>query len=388
MSTYRSIRRRRGVWLKHKYDKIDVQEVDRTTLLGRIRRGVSRRRNRMLANRVQKKLLKATNRFHKKLTHDNEREILTTTSTSSNNNIIHQRNRPRDILKETLSGFTVVRREGLSGIIHQTIQNLSPDVELMTGLSKDQIFLSELIHNIPYAHGGYFGAAPFMLGDPVWIDILRSLMPDVYVEVARRVFSPVPKLIHWAENNPVCAAYGTTQDLELQKAILNISNDRSIKESSVEEESLTPQKQEQRRRPKVTTIEWDVFLDPLLVGRLELVIQERDNILRRLNWEYYSPFQDKASHWLHERERQNHLKMRANNITTNNSNKEYQTEAERNITMNSYSMSDELSKEEVFQTLYINVLKHHDIEIKRRTGEFYKKCISQVDLSMLSNNQN
>lgn len=53
---------------------------------------------------------------------------------------------------------------------------------------------------VPYVHGGFFGAAPFMLTNPHWIGILRILMPDVYVEISRRAaYAPAPRLIHWAE---------------------------------------------------------------------------------------------------------------------------------------------------------------------------------------------
>lgn len=71
----------------------------------------------------------------------------------------------------------------------------------MESVSHDQMpFAHGEIRNIPYVHGGFFGAAPFMLTNPHWIGILRILMPDVYVEISRRAsYAPAPKLIHWAE---------------------------------------------------------------------------------------------------------------------------------------------------------------------------------------------
>jgi len=76
-------------------------------------------------------------------------------------------------------------------------------------------------------------------------------MPDVYVEISRRVIhAPIPKLIHWAENNPVMAAYGTAHDLEY--------------------------------RGVVPTLEWDIFLDPHLVQRIEIVLDARNKILDSL----------------------------------------------------------------------------------------------------------
>lgn len=76
-------------------------------------------------------------------------------------------------------------------------------------------------------------------------------MPDVYVEISRRVVNtPAPKLIHWAENNPVVAAYGTAHEIEFSG--------------------------------RVPTLEWDVFLDPHLVQRVQVVLEAKDSWLNEL----------------------------------------------------------------------------------------------------------
>ena len=75
----------------------------------------------------------------------------------------------------------------------------------MESVSHDQMpFAHGEIRNVPYVHGGFFGAAPFMLTNPHWIAILRILMPDVYVEISRRAaYAPAPKwnlverCLHW-----------------------------------------------------------------------------------------------------------------------------------------------------------------------------------------------
>lgn len=90
-------------------------------------------------------------------------------------------------------------------------------------------------------------AAPFMLANPHWISVLRHLMPDVYVEISRRVQAPPHRLIHWAENNPVVAAYTTAHELEYNGGFPNM--------------------------------EWDVFLDPHLVNRVLVVLRERKTFL-------------------------------------------------------------------------------------------------------------
>ena len=91
-----------------------------------------------------------------------------------------------------------------------------------------------------------------MLTNPHWIAILRRLMPDVYVEISRRAaFAAAPRLIHWAENNPVVAAYGTAHEIEFSG--------------------------------KVPILEWDVFLDPYLVQRVEIVLNEKESFVQRQN---------------------------------------------------------------------------------------------------------
>jgi len=99
-----------------------------------------------------------------------------------------------------------------------------------TSIAQDAVSIPR-IHNVPYAHGGFFGAAPFFLADKRWVKILRELLPDVYVEISRRLgggyyvgqylgrsSADASKLIHWAENNPVVAAYGFVMDMQMQKA--------------------------------------------------------------------------------------------------------------------------------------------------------------------------
>ncbi|KAL7551185.1 hypothetical protein ACHAWF_014381 [Thalassiosira exigua] len=111
-------------------------------------------------------------------------------------------------------------------------------------------FASGEIERMPYVHGGFFGAAPFMLANPRWTSILRALTPDVYVEVSRRASrAPAPRLIHWAENNPVVAAYGTAHELEFNG--------------------------------EMPVLEWDVFLDPRLVRGLKKALSEKEARSRR-----------------------------------------------------------------------------------------------------------
>eukprot|EP00567_Pseudictyota_dubia_P001408 CAMPEP_0197465510 /NCGR_PEP_ID=MMETSP1175-20131217/64577_1 /TAXON_ID=1003142 /ORGANISM="Triceratium dubium, Strain CCMP147" /LENGTH=1372 /DNA_ID=CAMNT_0043001527 /DNA_START=615 /DNA_END=4733 /DNA_ORIENTATION=+ len=87
------------------------------------------------------------------------------------------------------------------------------------------------IDRIPYVHGGYAPSAPLMLQDGRWMEILRRLMPEAYAGAAALLRhaaeqsasslkgsngqTPADQLaldqarvMKWAENNPVVAAYG------------------------------------------------------------------------------------------------------------------------------------------------------------------------------------
>jgi len=186
------------------------------------------------------------------------------------------------------------------------------------------------VRNIPYAHGAYFGAAPFVLADPRWVSILRKLLPDVYIEISRRMFfvtsiyfnfaaDQSARLIHWAENNPVVAAYGalvSARQMQEQNRIQEeggnddnseewISSSSSSSSSSVssvedandndeneEAKKLSIQRpqpsklQQQQLQPQpqpmvIPNIEWDIFLDPRLVRRVQLAMDARDRFSNR-----------------------------------------------------------------------------------------------------------
>ena len=185
ITTYRTVRRRRKVWLTHS-DKKSLQAVDRTTKMGHKWREHKTRQN------LRRKIAKAAIKYDAKLLKSKQ--------------------------------------------IHEASE-----------LPLHVIARIPLVKNMLYSHGGYFAAAPYMLHDPQWIYILRQLMPDVYVEVARRVHLDSAKLIHWAENNPVVAAYGTLMSQNI--------NGHSV------------------------ALEWDVFLDPILVTRLIKALDVKESLV-------------------------------------------------------------------------------------------------------------
>jgi len=302
VSTFRTIRRRRRVWLRRPYSKSDLsgsdaerrqhslEEADQrarrfvlgSRLWNKMKDSYASRRDRYLSRRVNRKLLKAHRMFERR--HRNRVKKIRHLSSSSLTELSksadpesahervrmlaaspvrkkkHQRSNPSslgmtastdssgddDTAGSSASLTEDEQRSRYPAMNSNTLPNFA-----LESVGHDQMpFSSGEIKRVPYVHGGFFGAAPFMLTNPHWIAILRLLMPDVYVEISRRAsYAPAPKLIHWAENNPVVAAYGSAHEIEFSGSI--------------------------------PTLEWDVFVDPHLVWRLEIVLSEKESFLQR-----------------------------------------------------------------------------------------------------------
>jgi hypothetical protein len=292
VATFRMVRRRRHVWFRSAYGsksyiedaerrRKEVAETDRTTALGRF---VQTFRH----HRVMSKLKKAETQFAKKHTKHHRELLKHRRSSSADSNIstvatspVSERTSPyseRQTLLDRRGGDTsydssgsddcnMKRTMGYEPLIPSssplTKQQRRPSfntkpTSLMHSYAHDEILMDEPILNIPYSHGGFFGSAPFLLSNPHWISLLRHLMPDVYVEISRRVaINPPSRLIHWAENNPVVAAYGAAHALD---------ESDGMNESSP---------------PHFPNLEWDVFLDPGLVRRVQLVLDQRSEFQRQ-----------------------------------------------------------------------------------------------------------
>jgi len=82
--------------------------------------------------------------------------------------------------------------------------------------------------------------------------------------------APSSKLIHWAENNPVVAAYGTAHELMQQLQYSENSHNNDDDDNDNDYSNNTP-----------PNLEWDVFLDPALVSRVENVLAERTKFQRQ-----------------------------------------------------------------------------------------------------------
>lgn len=278
ITTFRMVRRRRHVWFRSAYGssayKLDaerrrkqVAETDRTTALGRFVQTFRHRR-------VMSKLRKAETQFAKKQRRNQETLKLRRSNSSSDvmefSSPLSERQRllartesdvnhassitDSETEAASLSSVSTSLATPLKRQHRRPSFNTKPTYR-MHSYAHDEILMDEAIRVVPYAHGGFFGAAPFLLSNPHWISLLRHLMPDVYVEISRRVaINPPSRLIHWAENNPVVAAYGAAHALEQ-----NGGGDVNDSSSS-----------------HIPNLEWDVFLDPVLVRRVQLVLDQHN----------------------------------------------------------------------------------------------------------------
>jgi hypothetical protein len=284
VSTYRMVRRRRRVWFRAPYGskaykkdearrRQSVRETDKTTALGRMIGQLKERR-------VHKRLRKAETLFAKKHARTVEHMRSLSAKVDEHQPMAHDE---LQVLNRRLSGtpsddstssdedsadessITTNESSSTSKMPRRPSYHTDP-TNRMQSVAHDQI-LFQTIRKMPYAHGGFFGAAPFMLANPHWISILRHLMPDVYVEISRRVaYSPAPRLIHWAENNPVVAAYGAAHTLEHSGHIPNL--------------------------------EWDIFLDPHLVARVQVVLDQKEKYLSSMATSGKAPITTGAEHIL------------------------------------------------------------------------------------------
>lgn len=281
VTTFRMVRRRRHVWLRSAYGSTsykqdaerrrqEVAEIDRTTALGRFVQSFQHRR-------VMSKLKTAETQFAKKQKRQQETLKLRPSAKTSSSSLTEPTTSPfseRKLLLDRTESDSSYGSSDSDGETEATsmMSTSSPGASpsplgrkhrrssfhtrptyRMHSVGHDEILMEEAIHVMPYSHGGFFGAAPFLLSNPHWISILRHLMPDVYVEISRRVaLNPPSRLIHWAENNPVVAAYGAAHALDQ-------NSDDGLGD---------------RSKPHIPNLEWDVFLDPALVRRVQVVLDQ------------------------------------------------------------------------------------------------------------------
>jgi len=192
----------------------------------------------------------------------------------------------------------------------------------------------EPLNSVPYAHGGYASAAPLMLQDSRWMLILQHLMPDAHEDLMGLLKKPdksMPRrdsrsdtskssrreqnnstddplrVMKWAENNPVVTAFGLTNSENTKPTKVNEKRKKEARPStgskglnewsnfmskrplgqkfestnkSTGRETVNDDSAE-NTHPRLPSIEWDVFLDPLLVKYVEQAMVRVDNLSKR-----------------------------------------------------------------------------------------------------------
>jgi hypothetical protein len=168
--------------------------------------------------------------------------------------------------------------------------------------------------NIPYVHASYASAAPMMLEDKRWMKILRQVMPEAHadaIEVLKQTVPPartsakMAKIMKWAENNPVVAAYGlmnsncgkdagsqllealptpTETDVELSRFTF-ARRERRHQTLGASAMPIARKRSQNFQRPRTRpTLEWDVFLDPAIVKAVDRALQQVDQLDTSEDW--------------------------------------------------------------------------------------------------------
>ena len=166
------------------------------------------------------------------------------------------------------------------------------------------------LNTIPYVHGGFAGAAPLLMMDKKWMMILKHLMPDAhlvlsnYAEQVDDNTDPL-KVMKWAENNPVVAAYGmlhskkTTpleEQIESPSPPSKTGKDFMLDLANTKRAALAQVVMNQKRNKRIRkrsaggaqpVLEWDVFLDPTIVRHVDAAIHKMDDLMNTTGREVY-----------------------------------------------------------------------------------------------------
>ncbi|KAG7358725.1 hypothetical protein IV203_015314 [Nitzschia inconspicua] len=324
LGAFRFIRQRRRVWFRSAYGsrayqqdrayrRQSVHEADRTNTLGKLMARIQRKRRRRRLQKAKARYAKKhlsrvgestprgsgsrglifLSRNYASTATTSSPSVAPTTASSATRSEVDKENELQSPTTSKLVNDPPSESSSFSSndnlLVSYSDEEVTPDskprtsslstLQQPTSITEDHVAIP-LINHVAYAHGGFFGAAPFLLASPQWVRILRKLLPDVYVEISRRVlFSRAPRLIHWAENNPVVAAYGVVQYMKQEQ---HLSERRQFGDSSL----LTPSEDTVFRKTATVdhkmlpTIEWDIFLDPRLVRRVEAVLDSKEKYLR------------------------------------------------------------------------------------------------------------
>ena len=155
-------------------------------------------------------------------------------------------------------------------------------------LSDDGLSVSiETLYKIPYIHGAFVAAAPFIMHDLKWKRILRKLMPDAHAKAVVQMQKTssdealrIAQIMKWAENNPVVAAYGILSNsyvnIPVPEPELSVISTpiASNKVHSTQDFTKGPLPTTPATKQDIPPLEWNVFLDPLIVSQLDTAIDK------------------------------------------------------------------------------------------------------------------
>jgi hypothetical protein len=167
-----------------------------------------------------------------------------------------------------------------TGSVHSVPKTLlSSDADEEKGISAPV----EAIYRLPFIHGSFSATAPSLVYDLKWMRILRKLMPHSHASAVVEMQKTgsdekmrVVKLMKWAGNNPVVAAYGTFLNSSLPESEMSMPtpthSNRVVQKNSVNvtgDELHCPDRVVECAAPP---LEWNVFLDPFIVEQIDSLI--------------------------------------------------------------------------------------------------------------------
>ncbi len=154
----------------------------------------------------------------------------------------------------------------------------------------DLIVSIESLYKIPFIHGSFAAAAPFIMIDLKWKRILRKLMPDAHARAVAQMRKTdsieslrVTQMMKWAENNPVVAAYGILSN-QYDNVAIGVPEMNAMptpmasnKDRSTHQFKKTPVPTKPVTKQSIPPLEWNAFLDPLIASQVDAAITNERN---------------------------------------------------------------------------------------------------------------
>ena len=158
---------------------------------------------------------------------------------------------------------------------------------------------------VPFVHGSFAAAAPMLMRNLKWMRILRKLMPHAHAfavqQLQHSVNNKSTSIMKWAENNPVVAAFGmlahdfgAVEPIKQPEPTVTTPTGKSISQRFLSRysdadksiSSAPADRREQLSKLRIRNIqppilEWDVFLHPELVTKVDKAIKKTKSTRKR-----------------------------------------------------------------------------------------------------------